>query len=98
MPMNLETQYESLQVAHDLPALLGGLLPVLLAHRGELLAVKDAASGRYVHVNEAMARFLGRPADEVLGHTDTDLLDAPLATALRAARAHGVGAWCTADQ
>jgi diguanylate cyclase (GGDEF)-like protein len=93
MPMNLETQYESLQVAHDLPALLGGLLPVLLAHRGELLAVKDAASGRYVHVNEAMARFLGRPADEVLGHTDTDLLDAPLATALRAAEhtalAHG---------
>jgi hypothetical protein len=58
--MNLETQYESLQVAHDLPALLGGLLPVLLAHRGELLAVKDAGLGRYVHVNEAMAQFPGQ--------------------------------------
>lgn len=83
--MNLETPHEKLQAAHDLPALLGGVLPVLLAHRGELLAVKDAATGRYAHVNDAMAQLLGRPPCDILGHTDAELLDAALATALRAA-------------
>jgi diguanylate cyclase (GGDEF)-like protein len=77
----------------ELQTMLGGLLPALLARRGELLAVKDAASGRYAHLNEAMALFLGRPAAEVLGRMDAELLDAPLATALRAAEstaaAHG---------
>lgn len=69
----------------DLRQALGGLLPALLARRGDLLAVKDAGSGRYVHVNEAMAGFLRRPAAKVLGLTDAELFDAPLATALRAA-------------
>lgn len=85
MPMNLETPHETLQAAHDLPAVLGDVLPVLLAHRGELLAVKDAATGRYAHVNEAMAQFLARPVADILGRTDAELLDASLATALRAA-------------
>ena len=71
----------------ELQSLLGGLLPGVLSRRGELLAVQDATSGRYAHVNEAMAAFLQRSAGEVQGRGDADLLDAPLAAALRAAAA-----------
>ena len=70
---------------HELQQILGGLLPALLARRGDLLAVKDAASGRYAHVNDAMAAFLHRPPSAVLGRNDAELFEAPLATALRAA-------------
>ena len=72
---------------------LGSLLPGLLSRRGELLAVKDADSGRYAYVNEAMADFLRLAPGEVPGRSDADLFDAALATALRAAEqtavAHG---------
>jgi len=67
-----------------LPGLLAALLPAVLQARGELLAVKDLQSQQYVHVNEAMAHFLGRPAAEVPGSGDADLFE-PLVTALRAA-------------
>jgi len=83
--MNHETPHDSLQAAQDLPALLGNVLGALLEQRGEFLAVKDVSTGRYVHVNDAMAAFLGRPATDILGHTDADWLDAPLASTLRAA-------------
>ena len=65
--------------------LLGGLMPELLSRRGDLLAVQDAADGRYVCVNPAMAAFLRRPPTEVPGCSGAELFDAPLATALRAA-------------
>ncbi|MFY9509635.1 MAG: GGDEF domain-containing protein [Rubrivivax sp.] len=65
--------------------LLAALLPAVLARAGDLLSVKDARSGRYVHVNEAMAAWLQRPAGDIVGATDGDLFDAALATALRAA-------------
>lgn len=76
--------------APDLPAvelqpLLGWVLPALLRQRGEALAVKDPDSGRYLHVNEAMAALLGRAPADVPGCVDTELLDAPLAAAVRAA-------------
>lgn len=83
------------EVAADAPleALLAALLPAVLARHGDLLAVKDLRSGRYVHVNGAMAAWLRRDAAEVLGRADADLFEAPLATALRAAEqtalAHG---------
>ena len=75
------------EVASDAPVggLLAALLPAVLARQGELLAVKDARSGRYVHVNDAMAGWLRRPARDIIGHTDADLFDAALSTALRAA-------------
>ena len=66
-------------------ALSGALLAALLQSDGGMLAVKDRASGRYVQVDDAMARFLGRPASEVVGLQDTDLFDGLTATALRAA-------------
>jgi PAS domain-containing protein len=37
--------------------------------QGAMLAVKDAGTGRYEYVDEAMARFLGRPADEIVGRS-----------------------------
>jgi diguanylate cyclase (GGDEF)-like protein len=64
---------------------LAALLPTVLQRQGDLLAVKDAASGRYLHVNDAMAVLLGRPAAEVLGRTDADFFDAHLTAVLRIA-------------
>ncbi len=83
--MTLDTLAPPALPALDLPALLGGVLPALVLRRGDLLAVKDPASGRYVHVNEAMAAFLGKPAAQVLGCTDAELLEGGLAATLRAA-------------
>jgi diguanylate cyclase (GGDEF)-like protein len=64
---------------------LARLLEASLARQGALLSIKDAATGRYAHVNEAMARFLGRPAAQVCGRSDAELVDPALATAWRAA-------------
>jgi diguanylate cyclase (GGDEF)-like protein len=50
-----------------------------------LLSVKEAASGRYVHVNARMAALLGRPPGEVVGLADVDLLDAGQSAPLRVA-------------
>jgi diguanylate cyclase (GGDEF)-like protein len=64
---------------------VGRTLASLLERDGGLLAVKDAASGAYMHVNAAMARWLGRSAFDVVGRTDADLIDPALVPALRAA-------------
>lgn len=69
----------------ELQALKAALLPTLLQGRGDLLAMKDLQSQRYVHVNEAMATFLRRPLHEVLGRTDTEIFEPVLAAAMRAA-------------
>jgi diguanylate cyclase (GGDEF)-like protein len=68
-----------------LQAALSALLSAVLAQRGDLLAVKDGSTGRYLHVDDAMAAFIGRPAAEVLGRTDAELFDPPIVGALRAA-------------
>jgi diguanylate cyclase (GGDEF)-like protein len=68
-----------------LDATLAALLPAALAWQGALLTVKDAGSGRYVHVDAAMATFLGRPVEAVVGTTDADLFEAAVATTLRSA-------------
>ncbi|MCY7314735.1 MAG: diguanylate cyclase [Rubrivivax sp.] len=77
----------------ELAQVLGGALPALLQQRDGLLAVKDVDSGRYRHVNAAMAAFIGRSAAEIVGRSDSELFDAPLAQALRIAEqtalAHG---------
>ncbi len=83
--MTLDTLHAPPQPALDLPALWAGVLPMLVDRRGELLAVKDLATGKYEHVNQAMADFLRRPLPELLGHGDADLFEAPMVTALRAA-------------
>lgn len=78
---NLEEKLNDL----DLPAVLGGAVPALLQRRGELLAIKELSSGRYAHVNAAMAEFLRRPVAQILGYTDTDIFEASVSTVLRAA-------------
>ncbi len=66
-------------------AVLADVLDAWMARQGAMLSIKDAATGRYEHVNEAMARFLGRRASDILGHSDAELVDPALATAWRAA-------------
>ena len=75
------------ELAADVPlqSALASLLPAVLVRHGELLSVKDGRSGRYLHVNEAMAAWLRRSAGDVLGRTDGELFDAALASNLRAA-------------
>ncbi|MBI5716730.1 MAG: diguanylate cyclase [Burkholderiales bacterium] len=57
----------------------------LLAAAGLGVAVKEAASGRYLHANEVLLSWIGRDASDVLGRTDGDLFDAAAHSALRAA-------------
>ena len=74
-----------------LNAALGLLLPALLERHGDLLAIKQADTGRLLMVNAAMANFLGRDPAAVVGHTDAELLDPALAMVLRAADASALG-------
>ena len=57
----------------------------LLDRAEALVAVKEIATGRYVHVNARMAALFGRVPADVLGRSDGELLDASQAAALRAA-------------
>ena len=66
-------------------AALGGVLFEMLDRVDVLLAVKDAAQGRYLHVNRRMAEMLGRSADELVGLTDADVLPPGPAAAFRSA-------------
>jgi diguanylate cyclase (GGDEF)-like protein len=80
LPVN-DTSAEGSRLAQ----ILGRLMPALVERQGSLLAVKDAASGRYEHVNAAMAALFGVTPAQMIGRTDAELVDAGLATALRAA-------------
>jgi diguanylate cyclase (GGDEF)-like protein len=66
-------------------SMVGEILPALLAARGEAWALKDLATGRYVQASPAWLAWLGQGAEAVLGHTDADIFEAPLAGAFRAA-------------
>ncbi|MEN9627738.1 MAG: hypothetical protein RJA10_965, partial [Pseudomonadota bacterium] len=61
------------------------LLATMLQAEGGMWALKDRASGRYVQVDAAMARFFGREPEALVGCHDSDLFDGLTATALRAA-------------
>jgi diguanylate cyclase (GGDEF)-like protein len=65
--------------------LFAALLPALVERDGHWWAIQDAQTGAYVRLSAGMAAFVRRPADQLLGHTDTELFDATVATALRAA-------------
>lgn len=69
----------------DVGLVLAGMFDVWLSRQGHLVSVKDAANGRYVFVNEAMAAFLGLSPTQILGRVDAELVDPVLATAWRAA-------------
>ncbi|MEP6874374.1 MAG: GGDEF domain-containing protein [Burkholderiales bacterium] len=65
---------------------LAGALLETLDRLGVLIAFKEVASGRYVHVNRRMAELHGRAsASDLVGLTDTDLMEPAQASAIRAA-------------
>ena len=57
------------------------LLRAVIDGIGDTVLVKDH-EGRYLLVNPAGARALGRPASDIIGKTDRDLLPAPQAEAM----------------
>lgn len=61
------------------------LFEALSAQQGWMVAIKDAADGRYLHANAAWAAFIGRAPDDIAGHTDAELLDPALVSLLRSA-------------
>ncbi|MDE2615129.1 MAG: diguanylate cyclase [Burkholderiales bacterium] len=65
--------------------LLGDVCESVLAARGDAFAVQDAATGRYLHASAEMLRWLGLPADRVIGRTSAEIFDPSLAALLRAA-------------
>ncbi len=54
------------------------LLNTILSHIDAQVYVKDR-SGRYLYANREVASLIGRPAEEILGNTDAELLQADLA-------------------
>lgn len=71
--------------ALPLDAVFGSLLPRLLTQRGEGLSLKDAETGRYLHVNAEFAAFLQCPPARVIGLTDSEIFEAQLASNFRSA-------------
>ena len=67
------------------PTTLCDALLGFVEHTHALLAVKEIPGGRYVYVNAGMAELLGRPAHEISGLADADLMEAGQWAALRAA-------------
>lgn len=68
----------------DPSALAGGAFQVL-DQIGAFWAVKDVTTGRYVHVNAAMAELFGRSPAAMVGSTDSELLDPSQVAAIRTA-------------
>lgn len=69
----------------EITRVLADLWPRVLSHRGDMLAVKDAETGRYAWVDARLAAFVGRSPAEVVGATDAELFDGTLGTVFRAA-------------
>lgn len=92
LPIAVMNALSELAAGPDQPpsgvALDGALARLLESHaalQGWFVSVKDAADGRYLQVNAALAEFFGRPADQVIGRSDAELLEPALATLVRSA-------------
>ena len=70
--------------------MLGDALAAAALRRGDGISVQDA-SGRFVHLNARCEEWAGRPAQELIGRTPSDLFDAATAAALRTAEAAALG-------
>jgi diguanylate cyclase (GGDEF)-like protein len=66
-------------------AALAAVLMDLLDRVDVMLSIKDVATGRYLHVNAAMAALFGRDAAAMTGSTDAELLEPAQSAAMRAA-------------
>jgi diguanylate cyclase (GGDEF)-like protein len=75
-------------LARDLDADPAGLAAVLLEMVDRvdvLLSIKEVTTGRYLHVNPAMAALFGRSPAAMLAVTDAELFEPAQAAAMRAA-------------
>jgi len=85
-PAELVDRSRELVAAHGLAdGALGAVLLSLVERLEAPFAIKEIASGRYVYVNLRMAALYGRSTEQLLGHTDADLLGAELANPMRTA-------------
>lgn len=85
-PADLPASARRLTAALGLtPAALCDVFLDFVEHSDALFSIKEIAGGRYALVNARMAQMLGRPAHEIAGLTDADLMEAAQWTALRAA-------------
>lgn len=85
-PAELVDRSRELSAAHGLADGAWGAVLLSLVERLEApFAIKDIATGKYVHVNLRMAALYGRSPEQLLGHTDTDLLGPELSAPLRSA-------------
>ncbi|WP_280150681.1 GGDEF domain-containing protein [Piscinibacter sp. XHJ-5] len=83
-PAELAERSRELAAAQGLSdGALGSVLLALVERLEAPFAIKDIASGRYVHVSPRMAALYGRSVEELLGHTDADLLGPEISGPLR---------------
>ena len=66
-------------------AVFAGVVLDLLRRLEVMLAVKEIATGRYVHVDSRMATLFGRVPSQMIGSADADLMEPAQAAALRSA-------------
>ncbi len=83
-PDTLPQRLPDLEQDPSFETVYAALLPALLARQEALLVIKDAVSGRYLHVNAAMAQLLQRAPDSLVGLTDGDVFDSSFSSHLRA--------------
>lgn len=77
---------DSSTAAHVVPdAVFSALLSTLVETQGMGLAVKDLDDRGYLQVNAVLGRLFGVAPAQWLGRNDSDLFDAPIVAALRAA-------------
>ena len=85
-PADLADRARELRAAHGLAdGAIGSVLLTMVDRLEAPFAIKDIASGKYVHVNARMAALHGREPQELLGNTDADLIGGETAAHLRSA-------------
>lgn len=94
-PADLADRVRELRAAHGLAdGSLGAVLLSVVERLEAPFAVKEISTGKYVHVNLRMAALFGRSSEQLLGHTDTDLLGPELSAPLRTADQTALGQAC----
>jgi diguanylate cyclase (GGDEF)-like protein/PAS domain S-box-containing protein len=63
---------------------LAGALMLLLDRADAALAIKDAATGRYVHASTRYAELFGHTPEDMIGHADAELMEPADANSMRA--------------
>jgi len=85
-PAELAERARELRAAHGLAdGAIGAVLLSLVDKLDAPFSIKEMASGRYVHVNARLASLYGLAPEQLLGHTDAELLGPELSGPLRTA-------------